>query len=172
MQALTPPNPFTISDMSHVWIICDVWENNMAQVHIGRVCRHPSGRLSGPGLESPDQQHPADYRPDHSHREGPAGSGESGSHAASACSSPRPSTARRWNGTRPCRPPPILHLHDRDWVYTPSDDGHFRRVEVVAGTCCQTTCRRSSPDIKPGDQVVCERSGVPEHGGAIGKEQQ
>jgi cobalt-zinc-cadmium efflux system membrane fusion protein len=35
VQALTPPNPFTISDMSHVWIICDVWENNMAQVHIG-----------------------------------------------------------------------------------------------------------------------------------------
>jgi membrane fusion protein, heavy metal efflux system len=32
---LTPPNPFTISDLSHVWIICDVWENNMAQVHIG-----------------------------------------------------------------------------------------------------------------------------------------
>ena len=24
VQALTPPNPFTISDMSHVWIICDV----------------------------------------------------------------------------------------------------------------------------------------------------
>jgi cobalt-zinc-cadmium efflux system membrane fusion protein len=35
VQALTPPNPFTISDMSHVWIICDVWENNMSQIHIG-----------------------------------------------------------------------------------------------------------------------------------------
>jgi len=35
VQALTAPNPFTISDMSRVWIICDVWENNMAQVHIG-----------------------------------------------------------------------------------------------------------------------------------------
>ncbi len=35
VQAYTPPNPFTISDLSHVWIICDVWENNMAQVHLG-----------------------------------------------------------------------------------------------------------------------------------------
>jgi cobalt-zinc-cadmium efflux system membrane fusion protein len=35
VQALTAPNPFTISDMSRVWIICDVWENNMAQVHMG-----------------------------------------------------------------------------------------------------------------------------------------
>ncbi len=35
VQALTPPNPFTISDVSHVWIVCDVYENDMAQVHVG-----------------------------------------------------------------------------------------------------------------------------------------
>ena len=29
VQALTPPNPFTISDVSHVWILCDVYENNL-----------------------------------------------------------------------------------------------------------------------------------------------
>ena len=27
----------------------------------------------------------------------------------------------------------ILHLHDREWVYTPMGDGHFRRMEVVGG---------------------------------------
>src|SRR6202167_4173706 len=35
VQAYTAPNPFTISDLSKVWIICDVWENNMAQVRVG-----------------------------------------------------------------------------------------------------------------------------------------
>ena len=35
VQALTPPNPFTISDLSRVWVVCDVYENNMAQVRIG-----------------------------------------------------------------------------------------------------------------------------------------
>jgi cobalt-zinc-cadmium efflux system membrane fusion protein len=35
VQSYTAPNPFTISDLSHVWIICDVWENNMSQVRIG-----------------------------------------------------------------------------------------------------------------------------------------
>ncbi len=35
VQALSAPNPFTISDMSHVWIICDVYENDLAQVHLG-----------------------------------------------------------------------------------------------------------------------------------------
>jgi cobalt-zinc-cadmium efflux system membrane fusion protein len=35
VQSYSAPNPFTISDLSHVWIVCDVWENDMAQVHIG-----------------------------------------------------------------------------------------------------------------------------------------
>ncbi|MGA2717248.1 MAG: efflux RND transporter periplasmic adaptor subunit, partial [Bryobacteraceae bacterium] len=34
VQSYTAPNPFTISDLSKVWIVCDVWENNMAQVRV------------------------------------------------------------------------------------------------------------------------------------------
>src|SRR5579884_4088538 len=29
------PNLFTIADMSRVWVVCDVFENNLAQVHVG-----------------------------------------------------------------------------------------------------------------------------------------
>jgi len=35
VQALNAPNPFTISDMSHAWILCDVYENDLGQVHLG-----------------------------------------------------------------------------------------------------------------------------------------
>jgi membrane fusion protein, heavy metal efflux system len=60
VQALTPPNPFTISDLSRVWIVCDVYENNMAQLHIGeyadiRLAAYPDrvfkGRLSNQTAE-------------------------------------------------------------------------------------------------------------------------
>jgi cobalt-zinc-cadmium efflux system membrane fusion protein len=44
VQALTPPNPFTISSMSHVWIICDVYENDLAQVRLGE---YADVRLNG-----------------------------------------------------------------------------------------------------------------------------
>jgi outer membrane protein TolC len=52
VQALTPPNPFTISDLSRVWIVCDVYENNMAQVHIGEyadihLAAYPNRVLKG-----------------------------------------------------------------------------------------------------------------------------
>jgi cobalt-zinc-cadmium efflux system membrane fusion protein len=52
VQALTPPNPFTISDVSHVWIICDVYENNLAQIRLGeyadiRLNAYPDRVLKG-----------------------------------------------------------------------------------------------------------------------------
>ncbi len=33
-QGLASPNAFTISDLSHVWIVCDVYENDLAFVHL------------------------------------------------------------------------------------------------------------------------------------------
>src|SRR5215831_12459638 len=35
-QGLASPNAFTISDLSHVWILCDVYENDLAFVHVGQ----------------------------------------------------------------------------------------------------------------------------------------
>ena len=154
VQALTPPNPFTISDLSHVWIICDVWENNMAQVHIGEYCGDPSGRVSRPRFERSNQQHPADDGSQHPHCQGPPGSGESRHHAASGCSLPRRSTETRWSGDATVPSTAILHLHDREWVYTPLGDGRFRRLEVVAGSMLFDNRQEIISGIKPGDQAV------------------
>jgi len=35
VQAYSTPNPFTISDLTTVWIVCDVYENDMANVRVG-----------------------------------------------------------------------------------------------------------------------------------------
>ena len=35
VQGLSGPNPFTISDISYVWIVCDVYENSLPQVQLG-----------------------------------------------------------------------------------------------------------------------------------------
>src|SRR5580692_4262040 len=37
VQAFSSPNPFTISDLSNVWIVCDVYESDMASVRIGET---------------------------------------------------------------------------------------------------------------------------------------
>src|SRR5580700_9326427 len=37
VQAYSSPNPFTISDLTSVWIVCDVYENAMANIRIGEI---------------------------------------------------------------------------------------------------------------------------------------
>src|SRR5580700_6871795 len=37
VQAYSSPNPFTISDLSMVWVVCDVYESDMANVRIGEI---------------------------------------------------------------------------------------------------------------------------------------
>ena len=39
VQAYSTPNPFTISDLTTVWIVCDVYENDMASVRVGNLPR-------------------------------------------------------------------------------------------------------------------------------------
>ena len=48
----------------------------------------------------------------------------------------------------------ILHLHDREWVYTPIGNGRFRRVEVTAGNMLPGNMQEVVSGIKPGDQVM------------------
>ena len=48
----------------------------------------------------------------------------------------------------------ILHLHDREWVYTPLGNGRFRRLEVVAGNTLPDNTQEVVSGLKPGDQVV------------------
>ena len=153
VQALTPPNPFTISDVSHVWIICDVYENNMAQVHIGEyadihLAAYPNrvlrGRISNilpmidPAIrtakvrlevENPDLMRLGMFVTATFH-------GDTMERRAIV-----PATA-------------ILHLHDREWVYTPTGNGGFRRVEVVGGSMLPNNIQEITSGIKPGDQVV------------------
>jgi len=153
VQALTPPNPFTVSDMLRVWIVCDVWENNMAQVHIGEYAdihlvaypeRVLKGRISNilpivdpnirtakvrlevenPGLMRVGMFVTATFH------------GETRERRATV-----PATA-------------ILHLHDREWVYTPLGNDRFRRQEVVAGSMLPDNMQEIVSGLKPGDQVV------------------
>jgi cobalt-zinc-cadmium efflux system membrane fusion protein len=49
----------------------------------------------------------------------------------------------------------ILHLHDREWVYTPLGNGRFRRLEVVAGNMLPGgSLQEVISGIKPGDQFI------------------
>jgi cobalt-zinc-cadmium efflux system membrane fusion protein len=153
VQSYTTPTPFTISDLSRVWIICDVWENNMAQVHIGEyadihLAAYPDrvlkGRISNilpiidPTIrtakvrlevENPSLMRIGMFVTATFH-------GETMERHATV-----PATA-------------VLHLHDRDWVYTPLGNGRFKRQEVAAGEMLPDGLQEVTSGLKKGDQVI------------------
>jgi cobalt-zinc-cadmium efflux system membrane fusion protein len=151
-QGLASPNPFTISDLSQVWILCDVFENDLKNVKLGqfadvRLNAYPDrvfrARISniGPILDPNIRTAKVRLEVENS------GLMRIGMFATATfhgsekqISAIVPSTA-------------ILHLHDRDWVYLPGGGKSFRRAEVTGGITLPDNTQVVS-GVKPGDQVV------------------
>ncbi len=76
VQSLASTNPFTISDLSHVWIVCDVYENDLKNVRIGEYADVKLNAYPDHVLAGANQQYRPDSRSDDSHCEGQARTGQ------------------------------------------------------------------------------------------------
>ena len=154
VQGLGGPNPFTISDLSYVWIICDVYENDLDAVHVGefadiRLNAYPDKVLKGkidnilpildPSIRTAkvriEVPNPGKIMRVGMFTTATFHGREPQLHAA------LPATA-------------ILHLHDRQWVYVPLGGGRFRRMEVTTGNMLPGNQQEVLSGINPGAQVV------------------
>ena len=153
VQALSAPNPFTISDLSHVWIVCDVYENDLPFVRIGEYAdihlnaypnRVLKARINNIGPILDPNLRTAKVRLE---VENP-GLMRIGMFVTATFHGQSQSI----HATVPASA--VLHLHDRDWVYVPAEDGHFRRVEVTAGNMLADNQQEIVSGVEPGRQVV------------------
>lgn len=144
VQGLGSPNPFTISDLSYVWIVCDVYENDLDAVKVGesaeiRLSAYPDkvfkGRIDNilpvldpsirttkvrievpnPGMMRVGMFVTATFY---------------GRQAATYAAIPAAA---------------ILHLHDREWVYAPIGGGISNVWKWLRERCCRTRCRKWFP---------------------------
>ena len=153
VAGLGSPNPFTISDLEYVWVLCDVYENDLANVRIGeradiRLNAYPDQVVSGtignigpvldPNIRSAkvriEVRNPGLMRP--------------GMFVTATFHGQKKQTRAAVPATA------ILHLHDRDWVYVPLQKGQFRRTEVVGGDMLPNNMQEVVSGIAPGQQVV------------------
>jgi cobalt-zinc-cadmium efflux system membrane fusion protein len=148
------PNPFTISDLSYVWIVCDVYENDLDAVHVGEYAEihlnaYPNKVLKGridnvmPVLDPTIRT--AKVRLEVAN---PEMIMRVGMFATATFYGKQPET----HATVPATA--ILHLHDRDWVYVPTADKKFRRVEVTSGNMLPGNMQEVISGIQPGTQVI------------------
>jgi cobalt-zinc-cadmium efflux system membrane fusion protein len=155
VQGLGGPNPFTISDLSYVWIICDVYENDLDAVHIGEfadihLSAYPGkvfkGRIDNILAVLDPSLHTAKVRLELPN----PGMMRVGMFVTATFYGKQAEIRAAVPATA------ILHLHDREWVYAPipTSAGHFKRLEVVTGNMLPGKQQEVVSGLKPGDQVV------------------
>jgi cobalt-zinc-cadmium efflux system membrane fusion protein len=146
-------NPFTISDLSYVWVICDVYENDLPNVSMGetaeiRLNAYPekviTGRISNIGAILDPSIRTAKIRIEVPN----PGMIRMGMFATATFHRQKKETYTALPASA------ILHMHDRDWVYLPAPAQKFRRVEVVGGDALANNMQEIKSGLAPGQQVV------------------
>jgi cobalt-zinc-cadmium efflux system membrane fusion protein len=144
---------FTIADLSNVWILCDVYENDIPKLQLGQEAKikldaYPdrplSGRISDIGPVLDPSIRTAKVRIQVRN----PGILRLGMFVTATFSS-------RKNVTYTVVPAEaVLHLHDRDWVYLPAGGNRFKRTEVHAGRMLEGNRQEILSGLDPGQKIV------------------
>lgn len=148
------PNLFTIADLSSLWVISDVYENNLAQIRLGDQAeiefaawpgRKFRSRVANIGRILDPATRTAKVRIEMANEKGTLRPNMFATvhftSQASASALTVPSAA-------------VLRSQDRDWVYLNISGNQFRRTEVTAGPVGLNGEQRILAGLHPGDQVV------------------
>lgn len=145
---------FTVADLSHVWILCDVYENDIPKLTLGQEAKikllaYPdkplSGRIADIGPVLDPTIRTAKVRIEIPNPQGILRLGM-------FVNATFESTSKKEFAVVPADA--VLHLHDRDWVFVPMGDKKFKRVEVHAGEMLPGNRQALLGGINPGQQVV------------------
>ena len=140
---------FTIADLSRVWIVCDVYENDIPKLQLGQEAkikvnawpdRPLTGRISDIGPILDPSLRTAKVRIEVAN----PGFLKLGMFATATFTS-------RVKETYAAVPADaVLHLHDRDWVFLPAGGNQFKRTEVHAGRMLSGNRQEILSGLQPG----------------------
>jgi len=150
------PNLFTIADLSAVWVVCDVFENDLGDVHLGDSAEINLNAFGGRVFRGTVADISRVLDPNTRSAKvrivlaNPDGALRPGMFAVAKFRSRKmtdrvvvPATA-------------IMRLHDKDWVFRKAigGGGNFRRVVVQADGLAPDGMQEIREGVKPGDELV------------------
>ena len=148
------PNLFTIADLSSVWLVCDVFENDLGDVHNGdaaeiRLNAYPErmfhGTIADISRVLDANTRSAKVRIVLSNREGVLRPGM----FAMATFRSRKLEARTVIPTTA-----VMRLQDKDWVFLKEGDKQFRKLEVRPLGSGSDGMQQIQDGLKPDQEVV------------------
>ncbi len=144
---------FTIADLSTVWVLCDVYENDISKLKLGQEARIKLNAYA----DRPITGHISDIGPvlDPTVRTAKVrvevrnpGFMKLGMFGTATFTS----LAKETHAVVSAQA--VLHLHDRDWVFVPAGGNQYKRTEVRAGRMVDGDRQEILSGIQPGQQVV------------------
>jgi cobalt-zinc-cadmium efflux system membrane fusion protein len=148
------PNLFTIADLSEVWIVCDVYENDLGEVHVGDPAEIQLNAYAGKSYHGRVVDISRVLDPNTRSAKvrivlpNADGSLRPGMFAIAIFRSRKlsqrlvvPSTA-------------IMRLQDKDWVFRRDGTNTFRRLEVQALESNDPAMAEVQGTIKAGEQLI------------------
>jgi membrane fusion protein, heavy metal efflux system len=144
---------FTIADLSSLWVLCDVYENDLPKIALGQTATIYTNAYPGRPLIG----RISDIEPilDPSIRTAKVrielpnpGFLKIGMFVTATFQSKEKQTHTVVPATA------VLHLRDRDWVYVAARDSHFQRVEVHTGPMLSGNKQELLSGLSVGQSVV------------------
>jgi cobalt-zinc-cadmium efflux system membrane fusion protein len=148
------PNLFTIADLSQVWVVCDVFENDLGEVHLGdsseiRLNAYPDrvfrGKVADISRVLDPNTRTAKVRIVLANGEGAL---RPGMFATATFRSRKlhdrvvvPSTA-------------VMRLQDKDWVFRQEGPNRFHQIEVHTANVAPDGSQSLRDGLNPGDEVI------------------
>jgi membrane fusion protein, heavy metal efflux system len=148
------PNLFTIADLTQVWVLCDVYENDLGDVHLGdtaeiRLNAYPDktyhGKVADISRVLDPNTRSAKVRIVLTNGDG---SLRPGMFAGVTFRS------RRTHSSIVVPATAVIRLQDKDWVFRKDGAQQFRRVEVHTAGEGSDQMQQIREGVKPGEQVV------------------
>jgi cobalt-zinc-cadmium efflux system membrane fusion protein len=144
---------FTIADLSSVWILCDVYENDLPKIALGQSAKiltnaYPDRQLIGKVSDIEPILDPSLRTAKVRVEVRNPGFLKVGMFVTATFAS-------KTNEVHAVVPASaVLHLHDRDWVFIPAGDNRFRRLEVHGGKMLPGNRQEVLSGINSGQRVV------------------
>jgi membrane fusion protein, heavy metal efflux system len=147
------PNLFTIADLSQVWVVCDVFENDLGEVHIGDAAEIQLNAFSDRVFHGTVADISRVLDPSTRSAKvrivmaNPDGALRPGMFAVAKFRSRKTASRVVIPATA------IMRLHDKDWVFRKEGSG-FRRVVVQADGLAPDGMQEIRDGVKAGDEVI------------------
>jgi cobalt-zinc-cadmium efflux system membrane fusion protein len=150
------PNLLTIADLSQVWVVCDVFENDLGEVHSGdaaeiRLNAYPArlfhGKVTNISSVLDPNTRTAKVRIVLPNADGAL---RPGMFASATFRSRKLQERVVIPGTA------VMRLQDKDWVFRKEGNNRFRRIEVHTAGSVASDAQALQDGLQPGDEVVAD----------------